>query len=195
MGFFLVCVAECVGGSFIYFPSSGGTVSTGGVSMGQIITAPPGDEPLNSFKFYGIGLADPPANTKFNISVYEFDPVAMNRMGLPLFDSGILELNSTSKIPFEFDTGGIDITAGKKYLFELNQEGYGNSAKLALSYSNSTYEGAQALKHLTTNQWVPMGGVPNLAFQAVFGTVPEPSTIALLLTVAFGGLLWWRRRR
>lgn len=26
-------------------------------------------------------------------------------------------------------------------------------------------------------------------------TVPEPSTIAMLLTAALGGLLWWRRRR
>jgi sugar lactone lactonase YvrE len=61
-----------------------------------------------------------------------------------------------------------------------------------LDWGTNTMYGVNLLNKSST-PIVTSSGISSLSYLA-FVPVPEPSTIAMLLSVALGGLLWWRRR-
>jgi hypothetical protein len=183
---------EADGTTIIDLPKSGGSVATR-ADMGESITVPTGsDTRLDRFQFYGMGAG---SDVVFDALVYEFDPMNMKTVGLPLYTSSLqVAIQSTLKT-FVFDTGGINLAPGGKYLLELRQKNYGNIGNLQMDYSSMIYSGGGYLTGSDSlNIWVFRDNPQSLAFQAVFNPVPEPSAFILLGIGSLGLLAYqWRR--
>lgn len=187
-----VCSIQCCfGDTILDFPCEHYTVATR-ADMAQLITVPFGsDTKLDSFQFYNMIGAG--GVVKFNAIVSEFDPIKLETIGTPLYNSGLQYTTAGSRKTYTFNTKGINLKPGGHYVLDLQQQSYGNSGNLDIGVAEKSYSDGMFVTNWY-GHWYSSSLVSTLAFKAVFTPVPEPSTIALLLTASLGGLLWWRRR-
>jgi autotransporter-associated beta strand protein len=125
--------------------------------------------------------------------------------GLNKLGTGTLDLLGNNS--YTGDTNVIDGTLSEKMpcLNDLAAVRLSSDAKLDLNFTGTDAVGTLYLDGLpmALGTWgsslSPATHIDDTHFSGSgmlnVTAVPEPSTIALLFTAAFGGLLWWRRRR
>jgi hypothetical protein len=162
--------------------------------MGQSFTVPTGsDTRLDSFQFYGSAAG---GDVTFNALIYQFNPATQLTIGSPLYDSGPrIALDNFTLQTFAFSTGGINLAPGGIYLIDLYQNYRGNVGNLDLYDSITPYSAGHFFVHGWPDQWYTDSHIQNLAFQAVFNAVPEPSSLALIGAAALGLITFASRRQ
>jgi hypothetical protein len=176
-------------------------------NYGQTVTVPATDTVLDSFTFY----VDLPTNLIFRGEVYAWNPNTVDpnnpyalgsATGPALYESGQMHTTSYGSgftiQPFTFNTGGIPLTAGAKYvLFITTSRDYAANAGItSLGWAGvtgtDTYSGGDWVymdDGGNTNLWTTVGwthpalfpaafpGQDDLAFTASFSS-PLPTSIA-----------------
>jgi hypothetical protein len=176
-------------------------------NYGQTVTVPATDTVLDSFTFY----VDLPTNLIFRGEVYAWNPNTVDpnnpyalgsATGPALYESGQMHTTSYGSgftiQPFTFNTGGIPLTAGAKYvLFITTSRDYAANAGItSLGWAGvtgtDTYSGGDWVymdDGGNTNLWTTVGwthpalfptafpGQDDLAFMASFSS-PLPTSIA-----------------
>jgi hypothetical protein len=189
---FIIVVHAAQGMTIIDYPPVGSCSS--GADLAEWITVPASDTRLDYFQFYGVSAQFSDVN--FNAKIYIFDPITFKTVGL-LYDSGPQIATLNTEKTFVFDVGGMNLVPGGHYLFDLNQMDHGNTGVLNVRITNLPYDEGGGINRddIWPDKWKEIfPGSMDLAFRAGFNIVPEPSTFAMLLAVALGGLLWSRRR-
>jgi hypothetical protein len=172
------------GDTTVNLPTNGIASVATMADIAESITVPmTSDTKLLSFQFYGFGAG---SAVLFNAQVFQFDPSTLTSFGDPLYTSSIQTATTASVNPpvqtFAFSPN-LNLTAGGHYLLVLNQDVFSNAGNLQILSSAQTYSGGTALLQMAgVRSWTTFhNNYPqSLAFQAVFTTVPEPASLALL---------------
>ena len=186
-------------------------------TFGETITAPLTDHVLSSFSFEMML----PASIQLRAYVYEWD--GSKAEGSQLFASDPVHTrNSNTFQLFNFDTGGITMTAGESYVLFASTVGtgsdfgvWGRPKPLQYDASLNFYSGGEFvfINGRTSADWLnkawmtssnnsnPLGPGGDIAFSATFVSetkpVPEPGSVPLIggAALAAGIALANRRRR
>jgi hypothetical protein len=101
-------------------------------------------------------------------------------------------------IEFDLSAAGILVEPGQVYAIGLSTAEVDYVGWISSLWSNPpvTYDGGSIFTRISQNvNWVGLAKYPNTDLEfRTYVAIPEPSTLALLLT-AVGGLLYWRRSR
>ena len=183
--------------------------TSGSATYGQTITAPSAPtDILESFTFFMRG----PSTQSFRGYVYAWD--GSKATGPALYTSPTTSLAGGAAfepITFSMPTDGLTLTPGSQYVLfasvadpAVAASSVGSSA-WGQPGSSNVYGGGQFVfqNALDPSAWTSttwstgfLGTNGDLAFQARFGAVPEPTSIALLAIGGSAGLVRaWRRRR
>jgi hypothetical protein len=150
-------------------------------TYGQTVTVPADDPQLDSFTFY-MSL---PTNVLFRGEVYAWDDVSYEAVGGALYESGSTHTDSNALQAITFDTGGLRLTAGAKYILitTVSQDYAADANTGAGSFgfvSSDVYSGGGFFFNndgghpslWTTSSWQVIGflgsGIGDLAFKADF---------------------------
>ena len=181
-------------------------------TYGETITAPTGpNTQLNSFLF------EVDANTPLSFRGYVYAWDGSEAIGPALFSSSTVTVSPTANnngfTAVTFNTGGINLTAGSQYVLfgsisDSTDDNNGNGSSIwGQTQRSDTYNGGQFVflndggnpAQWTSAAWSQgyLTTGADLAFKASFGSssVPEPSTIVLVVSAFPAGLIVWLRRR
>jgi len=180
-----------------------GTGSPG--DFGESITAP--NLPvvqLSAFQFDLGSAGTVPVN--FRAAVFNFDAVDLKVIGLPLYESSVLNALPVGSLDgyqlFDFDAGDISLVPGNSYLLLLSQDNLQNATNYQLPVTpaedGDVYSGGEVIFVTANTPFPNLSGDPSgsflpgqdLAFSATFD-VPEPTCLVVIIP---GVLLFGHRR-
>ena len=179
---------------------SGGSFSTKNSIVGQTFTAP-ADSVLTSFAVQ----LETTANTILSIRAY--NPATNTVIGPALFTSASTPLGAVAgQNGYTFNTGGVALNAGSVYgAFLVGPTNFHGFNKGTLDPRNDPYTGGQqVMADNFTDVFVGFDNTAgirvDLAFTAAFApvglnAVPEPGSVALLLTLSVTGAGFLARRK
>ena len=160
-------------------PSNSSICCFGGTtSYGQVITVPAVDTVLSSFS---VEMVSVPATRIFRAEVYEWNGSAVT--GPNLYESGPTATTGPTKQTITFDTGGVGLTAGAKYILFVTMAKDAGSGNGAMgSRSDDAYAGGEfhwgigpPSSWTDPNAWGVCCG-PDLAFTATFTAAATTTT-------------------
>jgi hypothetical protein len=168
---------------------------------------------LQSFSFWMAnysGAVGPPisGNITSHFSAYIMSWDGSEAVGSVLYESTPREVPAAPSVftEFDFDTGGLNLTAGQQYVALISTLAYRDgdtTAKFGVvagvdpSYTGGKFVYNNSGSDFTaiTNAW-PIAGITNgsdAAFRAVFSTVPEPPSAVCFAVFALVAIISVRR--
>lgn len=175
-------------------------------TYGQTFIVPETDNYLDTWTFYLMEASVD--STDFAFYLMDWDSSSRRATGSILYQSTMVTTSDNGGLggyeAFSFDLGGLALESGNNYAAFISVsehfDGTIGAVALGTTSTDDVYIGGDYIwqdndddtSAWTASEWA-VSTINDTAFTASFSSIPEPSSLALLLGATMGG--WFMRRR